>query len=234
MIVEPLLQGSAGMRIYPPLYLKKLRRLCDRYDVKLIFDEIATGFGRTGTMFACEQADVSPDILCLSKGLTGGYLPMSVTCVSEEIYDAFYADYGEGRAFLHSHTYAGNPLGCAAALAVQKIFREQPILQTAQENADWLTKEMQHAIGSHPHVGEIRHLGLIHAVELVKAPAVKEPFDAKKRIGYAIYKKALSYGLVLRPLGDVLYFNPLLNITRKELSMAIEIMQKAMTDVLGQ
>ena len=234
MIVEPLLQGSAGMRIYPPLYLKKLRRLCDRYDVKLIFDEIATGFGRTGTMFACEQADVRPDILCLSKGLTGGYLPMSVTCVSEEIYDAFYAEYGEGRAFLHSHTYAGNPLGCAAALAVQKIFREQPILQTAQENADWLTKEMQHAIGSHPHVGEIRHLGLIHAVELVKAPAVKEPFDAKKRIGYAIYKKALSYGLVLRPLGDVLYFNPPLNITRKELSMAIEIMQKAMTDVLGQ
>ena len=123
MIAEPLLQGSAGMRIYPPLYLRKLRQLCDCYDVKLILDEIATGFGRTGTMFACEQAGISPDIMCISKGLTGGYLPMSVTCVSQEIYDAFYADYGEGRAFLHSHTYAGNPLGCAAALAVQKALR---------------------------------------------------------------------------------------------------------------
>ncbi len=234
MIVEPLLQGSAGMRIYPLLYLQKLRRLCDQYDVKLIFDEIATGFGRTGTMFACEQANVSPDIMCLSKGLTGGYLPMSVTCVSEKIYDAFYADYGEGRAFLHSHTYAGNPLGCAAALAVQKIFKEQPILPTAQENATWLTGEMQHAFGSHPHVGEIRHIGLIHAVELVKDPLTKEPLDPKKRTGYAIYKKALSYGLVLRPLGDVLYFNPPLNITRKKLSLAIEIMQKAMADVLGE
>ena len=234
MIVEPLLQGSAGMRIYPPLYLKKLRALCDKYDVKLIADEIATGFGRTGTMFACEQAGISPDVMTISKGLTGGYLPMSVTCVSDEIYDAFYADYGEGKAFPHSHTYAGNPIGCATALAVQKIMKEQHILETAAENAKWLTAELSKAFAHHPNVGEIRHIGLIHAIELVKDPETKEPLDAKKRTGYAIYKKALERGLVLRPLGDILYFNPPLNITREELSTAIELAHESITDILPE
>lgn len=234
MIVEPLLQGSAGMRIYPPLYLKKLRMLCDRYDVRLICDEIATGFGRTGTMFACDQAEISPDILCLSKGLTGGYLPMSITCVTEEIYDAFYADYSEGKAFLHSHTYAGNPLGCAAALAVQKVLREQHILQKAGQTASWLTREMDRAFGHHPNVGEIRHIGLIHAIELVRDPETKAPLDPARRTGYAIYKKALEYGLILRPLGDVLYFNPPLNITREELTQAIEAAYRALCDILPE
>lgn len=234
MIVEPLLQGSAGMRIYPPLYLKKLRALCDKYDVKLIADEIATGFGRTGTMFACEQAGISPDVMTISKGLTGGYLPMSVTCVSDEIYDAFYADYGEGKAFPHSHTYAGNPIGCATALAVQKIMKEQHILETAAENAKWLTAELSKAFAHHPNVGEIRHIGLIHAIELVKDPETKTPLDAKKRTGYAIYKKALERGLVLRPLGDILYFNPPLNITREELSTAIELAHESITDILPE
>ena len=234
MIVEPLLQGSAGMRIYPPLYLKTLRALCDKYDVKLIADEIATGFGRTGTMFACEQAGISPDVMTISKGLTGGYLPMSVTCVSDEIYDAFYADYGEGKAFPHSHTYAGNPIGCATALAVQKIMKEQHILETAAENAKWLTAELSKAFAHHPNVGEIRHIGLIHAIELVKDPETKEPLDAKKRTGYAIYKKALERGLVLRPLGDILYFNPPLNITREELSTAIELAHESITDILPE
>ena len=234
VIVEPLLQGSAGMRIYPPLYLKKLRALCDKYDVKLIADEIATGFGRTGTMFACEQAGISPDVMTISKGLTGGYLPMSVTCVSDEIYDAFYADYGEGKAFPHSHTYAGNPIGCATALAVQKSMKEQHILETAAENAKWLTAELSKAFAHHPNVGEIRHIGLIHAIELVKDPETKEPLDAKKRTGYAIYKKALERGLVLRPLGDILYFNPPLNITREELSTAIELAHESITDILPE
>ncbi len=232
MIVEPLLQGSAGMRIYPSLYLKKLRTLCDTYDVLLIADEIATGFGRTGTMFACDQAAISPDIMCVSKGLTGGYLPMSVTCVSEEIYDAFYADYGEGKAFLHSHTYAGNPLGCVAALAVQKIMKEENILAKAALNAQWLTDAMTQALADCPYVGEIRHIGLIHAVELVADQASKQAFDPKKRIGYTIYKAALRNGLVLRPLGDVLYFNPPLTITREELAMAIQIMKKSIQSIL--
>ena len=233
IILEPLLQGSAGMRIYPPLYLKKLRALCDTYDVKFIADEIATGFGRTGKMFACNHAEISPDVMCLSKGLTGGYMPMSVTCVTNEIYDAFYADYNEGKAFLHSHTYAGNPLGCAAALAVQKILTEQNILEQAAENSRWLTEELQKEFSGHKNIGEIRHIGLIHAFEIVADKKNKRAFDRKKRTGYAIYQKALSRGLLLRPLGDVLYFNPPLTITREELSTAISLTKKSVADILG-
>ena len=232
LILEPLLQGSAGMRIYPPVYLKKIRELCDKYDVKLIVDEIATGFGRTGKMFASNHANISPDVICLSKGLTGGYMPMSAACVTDEIYDAFYADYNEGKAFLHSHTYAGNPLGCAAALAVQKILREDNILETAQKNAAYLTKKMEETFLPHKNVGEVRHIGLIHAVELVADKKTKTPFDGKKRTGYAIYKKALSKGLLLRPLGDVLYFNPPLIISEEELDFAVKTMKEAMDEVL--
>ena len=231
IIVEPLLQGCAGMRIYPPLYLKKLRALCDAYDVKLICDEIATGFGRTGRMFACDHAGITPDIMCLSKGLTGGYLPMSITCVRENIYEAFYADYAAGRAFMHSHTYAGNPLGCAAARGVLRVIREQNILTRAGETAAWLTAEMQDAFGAHPNVGEIRHIGLIHAIELVADKETKTPLP-RRRTGYEIYKRALRRGLLLRPLGDVLYFNPALNITREELRIAIDRAKAALEEVL--
>lgn len=234
MIVEPLLQGSAGMRIYPPLYLRKLRELCTKYDVLLIADEIATGFGRTGKLFACEHAGITPDFMCLSKGLTGGYLPMSITVTTEKIYWAFYADYKEGKAFLHSHTYSGNPLGCAAALAVLRVLREQNILAKAQENARYLGEQMREHFGDHPNVGEIRSIGLIHAIELVKEKESKEPFDAKLRIGYQIYQEALQLGLVLRPLGDVLYFNPPLTIEKNELDQAILRAKEAMERVLGQ
>lgn len=233
MIVEPLLQGSAGMRIYPPLYLKKLRELCTKQDVLLIADEIATGFGRTGQLFACEYAGITPDFMCLSKGLTGGYLPMSITVTTEKIYEAFYADYREGKAFLHSHTYSGNPLGCAAALAVLSILREQNILGHAQETATYLGGQMQKQFGDHPNVGEIRSIGLIHAIELVKDKKTKEPFDPSLRTGYQIYKEALALGLVLRPLGDVLYFNPPLTITKEELDQAILRAKDAMQKVLG-
>lgn len=232
MIVEPLLQGSAGMRMYPPLYLKKLRSLCDAYDVLLIADEIATGFGRTGRMFACDHAGISPDILCLSKGLTGGYLPMSITVTTQRIYDAFYADYREGRAFMHSHTYSGNPIGCAAALAVQQIFATEPVFERAEKNAAWLTAAMQDAFAGHAHVGEIRHIGLIHAIELVADRQTKAAFPAEKRLGYEIYKRALQHGLLLRPLGDVLYFNPALNITQDELAEALRRAQLAISEVL--
>ena len=233
MIVEPLLQGSAGMRIYPEEYLRKLRILCDAYDVLLIADEIATGFGRTGRLFACERAGISPDIMCLSKGLTGGYMPMSITIVKEKIYEAFYADWSEGRAFMHSHTYAGNPLGCAAALAVLDILDEENVLECAEETAAWLTERMTDAFGAHPNVGEIRHIGLIHAVELVEDRTEKRPFDGKRRLGYAIYRRALRNGLLLRPLGDVLYFNPPLNIGKPDLEIAIERMKLSVNEVLG-
>ena len=232
MIVEPLLQGSAGMRIYPELYLKKLRALCDEHDVLLIADEIATGFGRTGSLFATERAGITPDIMCLSKGLTGGYMPMSITVVKEKIYDAFYADWSEGKAFMHSHTYAGNPLGCAAALAVLDILDEENVLEKAEETALWLTARMEEVFGAHRNVGEIRHIGLIHAAELVEDKREKRPFDASRRLGYAIYREALRCGLLLRPLGDVLYFNPPLNIEKEELDTAICRMKQAMDEVL--
>ena len=234
VIFEPLLQGSAGMRIYPPLYLKKLRKLCDDYDVLMIADEIATGFGRTGKMFACDNANISPDVMCISKGLTGGYMPMSATCVSDKIYDAFYDDYNTGKAFMHSHTYAGNPLACSAALAVQRILREQNILQNAAENAKFLTEELNSALGSNPNVGEIRHIGLVHAIELVADKENKTPFNSKMRLGYQIYKKALKRGLLLRPLGDVLYFNPPLIINREEIKFAVEAARASIVEVLNK
>ncbi len=234
MIVEPLLQGSAGMRIYPPVYLKKLRALCDQYDVLLIADEIATGFGRTGKMFAFDHAGASPDILCMSKGLTGGYLPMAITVTTDQIYDAFYADYNEGKAFMHSHTYSGNPLGCAAALAVQKIFREEPILENAAKRASFLTQALLDAFADCPHIGEIRHIGLIHAMEIVKDADTKEAFPAKWRVGYQVYKKALRRGLLLRPLGDVLYFNPPLIIEEAELLQAVKICRECLLETLEE
>lgn len=232
IIVEPLLQGSAGMRVYPPLYLKKLRKLCDETGVLLIADEIATGFGRTGRMFACDHAGIAPDIMAISKGLTGGYLPMSVTVTTQAIYDAFYADYSEGKAFVHSHTYAGNPLASAAALAVQRIFRTQPIFENASVNAKWLTARMEAELLPHPNVGEIRHIGLIHALELVADKKTKAPLPAAKRTGYEIYRRALAHGLLLRPIGDVLYFNPPLNITQPELDTALNLAQTALCEVL--
>lgn len=233
IIVEPLLQGSAGMRIYPPLYLKKLRKLCNQYDVLLIADEIATGFGKTGKMFACDYAGITPDMMCLSKGLTGGYMPMSITVTTDNIYQAFYADYNEGKAFMHSHTYSGNPLGCSAALGVMKVFQTEDILKAANKNACYLNKQMNELFNQHPNVGEIRSIGLIHAIELVIDKQSKKPFDSNLRIGYEIYKKALTLGLVLRPLGNVLYFNPPLTITADELDKALAIMQMAIAYVLS-
>ena len=221
------------MRIYSPVYLKKLRALCDQYGVLLIADEIATGFGRTGKMFACDHAGICPDILCMSKGLTGGYLPMAITVTTQKIYDAFYAEYATGKAFMHSHTYSGNPLGCAAALAVQQILREEPILENAARRARYLTSKLQAALGDHPNVGEIRYIGLIHAIELVTDKAAKTGFPEEQRIGYQIYKRALQRGLLLRPLGNVLYFNPPLIIDEEALDKAVERCAASLRDILG-
>lgn len=232
IIIEPLLQGSAGMRIYPPVYLKKLRALCDSYHVLLIADEIATGFGRTGKMFACDHAGISPDTICISKGLTGGYMPMAITVTTNEVYNAFYADYNEGKAFMHSHTYSGNPLGCRAALAVQKILREEQILEKAAVQAEYLHEQLCNTLLDHPNVGEIRHIGLINAIELVSDKKTKTGFDSSLRMGYQIYKKALANGLILRPLGNVLYFNPPLVISKEEIDEAVRRCVASINEVL--
>ena len=232
-IMEPLVQGSAGMRIYPPLYLKKLREVCDRYGVLLIADEIATGFGRTGKLFACDHAGITPDILCMSKGLTGGYLPMAITVTTQEIYDAFYDDYNKGKAFMHSHTYSGNPLACSAALAVQDILEEEQILEHAAQRADYLHEQLMNALGDHPNVGEIRHIGLINGIELVADRKTKTPFPSEDRVGYQIYKRALQEGVIFRPLGDVIYFNPPLIIKEEEIDEAVAVCKKVITETLN-
>lgn len=232
LLVEPLLQGSAGMKIYPPLYLKKLRELCDEYNVHLIADEIATGYGRTGKMFAFEHAGVSPDIMCLSKGLTGGYMPMALFVTTQKIYDAFYDDYGTGKAFMHSHTYSGNPLACSCANAVLDLMEDGKILKQAQKNAIYFNNIIKEKFLSHPNVGEVRHIGLINAIELVKDKETKDPLDSYLRTGYQIYKKALKKGVILRPLGDVIYFNPPLIIERKDMDYVVEIAYKCLCEML--
>ncbi len=234
ILVEPMLQGSAGMKIYPPLYLKKLRQICDKYNVHLLADEIATGFGRTGKMFAFDHAGVSPDIMCLSKGLTGGYMPCAMFVTTQKIYDAFYSDYNEGKAFMHSHTYSGNPLACAAANAVLDILSDESVLKQAQENAKYFNKIIKEKFLPHKNVGEVRSIGLINAIELVKDKTTKEPLDGKLRTGYQIYKKALQKGVILRPLGDVIYFNPPLIIGRKDMDFVSDIALECLKEVLPE
>lgn len=223
LIVEPMLQGAAGMRMYPAEYLKALHDLCKQHGVLFIADEIATGFGRTGRWFACDHANITPDIMTLSKAITGGYMPMSVVCVTDEVYNAFLADYSEGKAFMHSHTYAGNPLACACALAVIKILKRDNIIGKAQETAAWLTPRFEEKFLSIPQIAQVRHLGLIHAMEIVKNRETKERYDSSLRLGYKIYQDALKEGLLLRPIGDVLYFNPALNISKEDLEKAMDI-----------
>ena len=226
LIVEPILQGAAGMRIYPKEYLKGLYDLCREYGVLFIADEIATGFFRTGKMFACDHAEITPDIMCLSKAITGGYMPMSVVCTTHEVYKAFYADYSQMKAFVHSHTYAGNPLACAAANAVLDILNEGSVVSQASENAKWLSEEFEKRFASHENIGQHRHIGLINAIEIVKDRDTKESFDSNLRLGYTIYQNAMKNGLLLRPIGDILYFNPPLNIDRDTLTKSLDIAQE--------
>ncbi|MGV6850921.1 MAG: adenosylmethionine--8-amino-7-oxononanoate transaminase [bacterium] len=207
IIVEPLVQCAGSMRMYHPVYLSRLRTLCDQYNVHLIFDEIAVGFGRTGTLFASEQANISPDFMCLSKGLTGGYLPLSAVMTTEKIYQAFYDDYENLTGFLHSHSYTGNPLACAAALATIEIFQTQPIIENNLKKAQWMADSVAE-LADHPHVGEIRQTGMILAIEMVQDKANKTPFPWQQRRGLKVYQHALTQGVLLRPLANVVYFMP--------------------------
>lgn len=218
VIVEPLIQCAGGMRMYDPVYLSLLRDACDRYDVHLIADEIAVGFGRSGTLFACEQAGISPDFMCLSKGLTGGYLPLSVVVTGEKVYEAFYDDYETLRAFLHSHSYTGNPLGCTAALATLGIFEKQDVIGDNRELSEIMAAEVAD-LADHPHVGEIRQHGMTLAIEMVSNKSDREPYAWQERRGLAVYKHGLAKGVLLRPMGDVVYFMPPYVVTPEEIRL---------------
>lgn len=224
VVVEPLVQCAGSMRMYDPIYLKLLRQACDRHRVHLIADEIAVGFGRTGTMFACEQAGIAPDFLCLGKGLTGGYLPLSACLATDEIYQAFYADYTARKAFLHSHSYTGNPLACSAALATLDIFRDDDVLNRNRKLATHMAQTTA-ALAEHPHISEVRQTGMILALEMVKDRKTRESFPWQERRGLAVYRHALEQGALLRPLGDVIYFMPPYVIKPEEIDFLVKVAQ---------
>ncbi|MET0256767.1 MAG: adenosylmethionine--8-amino-7-oxononanoate transaminase [Luteibacter sp.] len=221
VIVEPLVQCAGGMRMYDAPYLTGLRALCDEFDVHFIADEIAVGFGRTGTLFACEQAGVSPDFMCLSKGLTGGFLPLSAVLTTHDVYQAFYAEYAAGKAFLHSHSYTGNPLACRAATATLKIFREDPVLERNRVLAAHMATRIA-PLADHPHIADVRQTGMIAAIELVADKASRTPFPAADRRGLRVYRHGLENGALLRPLGNIVYFMPPYCITEGEIDFMVD------------
>ncbi len=224
VVVEPLVQCAGSMRMYDPVYLTLLREACDRHHVHLIADEIAVGFGRSGTMFACDQPAITPDFLCLGKGLTGGYLPLSVCMTTEKVYAAFYANYTAGKAFLHSHSYTGNPLACCAALATLDIFRDDDVINCNRALAAYMGRAVA-ALTDHAHVAEIRQTGMILAIEMVQEKKSRKPFPSEERRGLLVYRYALEHGALLRPLGDVIYFMPPYVIKTDEIDWLAEIAQ---------
>jgi adenosylmethionine-8-amino-7-oxononanoate aminotransferase len=229
MVMEPLVQGAAGMIVHPRGFLRGVRELTRKYDVLLVLDEVAVGFGRTGTMFACEQEAVSPDLLCLAKGLTGGYLPMAATLATGELWQAFLGTYSESKTLNHGHTYGGNPLGAAVALASLDIFEEEQTLARLPAKIARLAEHLAQ-LATHKHVGDVRQCGLIGAVELIRDKATKEPFPWQERIGHRVCLAAREHGVLLRPLGDVIVIMPPLAISVEELGQiarAIELSIRA-------
>ena len=206
LVMEPLVQCAGGMRMHHPAYLRRAREICDAHGAHLIADEIAVGFGRTGTLFASEQAGVSPDFLCLSKGLTGGFLPMSAVLTTAAVYEAFL-DTRRDRAFLHSHSYTGNPLGCAAALATLSIFDGEPVLERNRATAARMAA-LADRFRDHPNVADVRQTGMILAIEGVADARTRRAFDPAEKRGLRAYRRALERGVLLRPLGEVLYWMP--------------------------
>ncbi len=214
-IIEPLIQGAGSMHMYHPDYLVGARRLTQQYDVHLIADEIMTGFGRTGEMFACEHAGISPDFMTLSKGLTGGYLPLSVVMTTNEVYSAFYCDYNEYKAFLHSHSYTGNPLACSAALATLELFEKDNVIEANREKSRYIAQKLER-FKKLDNVASVRQQGMVAAVEL-------KGYDPRERIGLEVYRYGLKHGVLLRPLGAVVYFMPPYVITEKEIDTMMDV-----------
>jgi adenosylmethionine---8-amino-7-oxononanoate aminotransferase len=233
VIIEPLVQCAGNFRMHPPAYLARLRQTATAAGIHLIADEIAVGFGRTGTMFACEQAGITPDFLCLSKGITAGTLPLSCVLTTDAVFDAFYHDYSENKAFLHSHSYTGNPLACAAAVETLRIFEDDDVIAANRPKIAHLQAAVRERFAGHPHVFEIRSTGWITAVELAADPGSDRRFEADRRIGYQIYQQAMARGALLRNLEDSIYFMPPYVITDQEIDTLADIALEAVKAVLG-
>ncbi|PWA13195.1 adenosylmethionine--8-amino-7-oxononanoate transaminase [Pueribacillus theae] len=230
LIVEPMMQGAGGMISMPKGFLSKVRQLCSEYNVLLICDEVATGFGRTGKMFACNHEEVTPDIMTIGKGLTGGYLPVAATLTSEEIYQAFYADYHEMKTFFHGHSYTGNQLGCAVALENLKLFEKDKIVESVAEKSTFVSERL-HELKELEHVGDIRQIGFMAGIELVADKRTKQPFEAAERMGYHVTLKMREHGMLSRPMGDVLVFMPPLVSQKQDLQAMIDIMKASIEEV---
>jgi adenosylmethionine-8-amino-7-oxononanoate aminotransferase len=232
VVIEPLVQGAAGMIMHPSGFLRRLRQTCDSYGVLLIADEVATGFGRTGKMFACQHESVVPDLLCLGKGLTGGYLPMAATVARRFIFDAFLGPRGAGKQFFHGHTYSGNPLAAAAAIASLDVFRHEDVLENATLRATQIAAglaRLQH----HRHVGDIRQCGMMTGIELVSSRQSQSRFDAADQIGNRVCQAATRRGVWIRPLGDVVVLMPPLSISKDETRLLLDSVCEAVVEVLG-
>jgi adenosylmethionine-8-amino-7-oxononanoate aminotransferase len=223
VVIEPLVQGAAGMLVHPPGYLRAVREICDRHGVLLICDEVATGFGRTGRMFACEHEDVAPDFLCLAKGITGGYLPLAATLTTERVYEAFLGAHEEYRTFFHGHTYTGNPLACAAALATLDVFEQERTLDRLQVKIDLLGRWLNAYVAPLPTVAEVRRRGFMTGIELTG-------FDPAERMGHQVTIAARRRGAIVRPLGDVVVLMPPLSISEADLRRLVSITAQAIAE----
>ena len=233
VVVEPLMQGAAGMWPHPPAYLRALREATADAGVLLICDEVATGFGRTGTMFACEQAGITPDLLCLAKGITGGYLPLAATLATDRVHDAFLGPPEAGRTFFHGHTYTGNPLGCAAALASLDLFDRDRTLDRLGPKIARLEERLADEVAPLPHVADIRQRGVMVGIELAADTAERRPYPPADRMGARVAVEARRRGVVIRPLGDVMVLMPPLSILDDELDRLVKVVRDAIAAVTG-
>lgn len=233
VVVEPLVQGADGMITQPPGYLRRLREACDRHGALLVCDEVATGFGRTGTMFAVEQEGVRPDIMTVAKGITGGYLPLAATLTTEAVFESFLGSFDSKRTFFHGHTYAGNPLACAAATASMRLMGTRRVVDGLPAKAAALARALA-PLQDHPHVGEIRQRGLMVGVELVRDRAAKAEYDYGLRVGHQVCLEARPLGAILRPLGNVVVLMPPLAMTEAELERLAGIAREGIERVTAR
>ena len=230
MIVEPLVQAAAGMLVYPKGYLKGIRKLCTKYNILMIVDEVAVGFGRTGKMFACEHEGVRPDLMVIAKGLTGGYLPVAATLATDRIFNAFLGRHDSKKTFYHGHTYTGNPLGCAAAIASIDIFKCEKTLQSLQPKIRLLETKLRKFKGL-KHVGDVRQCGFLAGIELVKDKRTKKEYLMSDKIGIKVIMEARKRGLLIRPLSDVIVIMPPLSISKVDLSRMLDIIYQSIRKV---
>ncbi|MGE0681296.1 MAG: adenosylmethionine--8-amino-7-oxononanoate transaminase [Candidatus Binatia bacterium] len=231
VIVEPLMQGAAGMWAQPVAYVQALRKITTECDILLICDEVATGFGRTGRMFACEHADIRPDLLCIAKGITGGYLPLAATLANEEIFSAFLAPYEEFKTFFHGHTYTGNPLACAAALANLEVFEQDQVLDKLEAKIRLLTEKLHTDFAPLAHVADIRQWGMMVGIELMRDPKHKVPYATAEKISIRVITEARKHGVIIRPLGNVIVLMPPLSISLEELLFLLDVVHTAIVTV---